>query len=551
MGPDDLSSLDLAHTPMALMGGEELLIVYANLEFRALLGKAQGELVGIPFAEFVPDGDPCLEILARVYRTKHAESHLQDGSRKPHPLYWSYNVWPIEGTLGRSPYCAGLVLQVTASTPIHHTMAGITEALLISVLQQEEEAEATNLLNAKLRAVIEDRERAGAEAEHLAFYDSLTSLPNRRLVIDRIHHALQICRRTMQHGAVLFIDLDGFKTVNDTGGHSAGDHLLQQVGWRLLSVVREADTVGRLGGDEFLVIIAELSEDPAKAEVQARKVGEKILESFRRSFQISEIDYLCTGSIGIALFGQVRESVEDLIGRADRAQYSAKAAGGGAIRVYDLEMEAFATKRQELETELKEGLQKEQFILLYQPQVDDKGRITGAEALLRWEHPHRGTLPPSEFIVAAEESGLIEPIGQWVMKAACRQLIAWSHAAETADLVLAINVSAREFSHPQFVTRLLTIVDEMGADTRKLILEFTERVMFGPLEATLEKMTVLKARGIRFSLDDFGIGYSSLAALRILPLDQLKLDGSFVHDVLTRPRDALIAIAILALARDL
>jgi EAL domain-containing protein (putative c-di-GMP-specific phosphodiesterase class I) len=243
--------------------------------------------------------------------------------------------------------------------------------------------------------------------------------------------------------------------------------------------------------------------------------------------------------------------VEDLLKRADMAQYRAKATGGSTIQFFDLEMQRAVTARAELEADLRRALQEKQFILHYQPQVDYNGCLFGAEALLRWQHPRRGLLLPMEFIAFAEGHGLIESIGQWVVEAACIQLMAWSLMPHTAHLTISVNISAREFGHPNFVTRILTIIDEIGADPRKLMLEFTERSMFGPVEETLVKMSALKARGVQFALDDFGIGFSSLASLKSLPLDQLKIDRSFVRDILTNSSDAIIASAVIALGRSL
>jgi EAL domain-containing protein (putative c-di-GMP-specific phosphodiesterase class I) len=298
-------------------------------------------------------------------------------------------------------------------------------------------------------------------------------------------------------------------------------------------------------------MLQELSEDPTVANSQAKKVGTKVLDALNEPYLLAGYEHHCTGSIGITLFGRDRESVEDLLKRADLAQYRAKTAGGSTIQFFDPEMQHTVTARAVLEADLRRGLHEGQFLLHYQPQVDCEGHLTGVEALLRWQHPTRGLLSPAEFIIFAEGNGLIESIGQWVVEAACVQLMAWSLRPETADLTLAINISAREFGHPKFVNRMLTIIDEVGADPRKLLLEFTERAMFGPVEETLAKMSALKARGVCFALDDFGIGFSSLACLKSLPLDQLKIDRSFVRDVLTNPSDAIIASAIIALAQSL
>jgi diguanylate cyclase (GGDEF)-like protein len=536
---------------MAVMNGSAQIIWYVNHAFCHLAGKSREEMLGKPCAALLPEGDECLLLLDRVYRTGNPESHSEQEHAKPHPLYWSYEIWPVLEELQDDGRPVGVILQVTETAPFHRRASVMNEALLVSAVRQHELMEGMELLNVKLQAEIQERQRAEAVIEQLAFYDPLTDLPNRRLLMDRLHLASLACCRTMHRGAILFIDLDQFKTLNDTQGHHLGDLLLQQVAHRLSTCVRACDTVARLGGDEFVVMIQELSEDPTVANSQAKKIGTKVLDALNEPYLLAGYEHRCTGSIGITLFGKDRESVEDLLKRADLAQYRAKKAGGSIIQFFDPEMQHTVTARAALEADLRRGLQERQFRLHYQPQVDCEGHLTGAEALLRWQHPTRGLLSPAEFIVFAEGNGLIESIGLWVVEAACVQLMAWSHRPDTADLTLAINISAREFGHPKFVTRMLTIIDEVGADPRKLVLEFTERVMFGPVEETLAKMSALKARGVCFALDDFGIGFSSLACLKSLPLDQLKIDRSFVRDVLTNPSDAIIASAIIALGQSL
>jgi diguanylate cyclase (GGDEF)-like protein len=543
--------LDSARLPMAVFIGAKQTLSYVNAAFCHITGKSREELVGTTCAELMPEGDECLLLLDRVYRTGDAESHTQQEHARPHPFYWSYEIWPVweAGTGDGRP--TGVIFQVTETAPFHRRAAVMNEALLVAAVRQHEVIEAAQRLNMKLQAEIEERKRSELKIEQLAFYDPLTDLPNRRLLMDRLYRATLACCRTMHHGAILFTDLDHFKDLNDTQGHHMGDLLLQQVARRLTSCVREEDTVARLGGDEFVVMIQELSEDPTEANAQAAKIGTKILESLRQPFVLAGHEHRSTASIGITLFDKNREPVEELLKCADLAQYRAKAAGGSAIRFFDPEMQATVTARAVLDADLRRGLQRGQFLLHYQPQIDHGGRVSGAEALLRWQHPDRGLLSPEDFIAFAEGNGLIESIGQWVVEAACVQLMTWSLRPETAHLTLAVNISAREFSHPNFVTRMLTIIDEIGADPRKLMLEFTESVMFGPVEETRDKMSALKARGVCFSLDDFGIGFSSLACLKSLPLDQLKIDRSFVHDVLTNPNDAIIASSIIALGQDL
>jgi len=398
---------------------------------------------------------------------------------------------------------------------------------------------------------ITQRKAVEADIEHLVFYDQLTQLPNRRLLLDRLRQALAACARSRRRGAILFIDLDDFKTLNDTQGHDVGDLLLQQVARRLLTCVRAGDTVARLGGDEFVVMLEDLSEIPHAAATRAEIVGEKILVAFALPYHLAGHEHHSTGSIGVTLFSDYRETVDDLLKRADLAMYRAKGAGRNTLRFFDPEMQAAVTARAALEVDLRRGVREEQFVLHYQPQVDGKGRVTGAEALVRWHHPRRGLVLPAEFIPLAEETGLIQPLGLWVLKTACAQLVAWSSRPDTAHLTLAMNVSAREFRHPEFVAGALAAIDGSGADPQKLMLEFTEGPLLENMEETIAKMTALKARGEGFALDDFGTGYSSLSYLKHLPLNQLKIDQSFVRDVLTDPNDAAIARTIMALGQSL
>jgi diguanylate cyclase (GGDEF)-like protein/PAS domain S-box-containing protein len=398
---------------------------------------------------------------------------------------------------------------------------------------------------------ITERKRTETEIEHLAFYDSLTQLPNRRFLLGRLQAAVTDCAHTLRHGAILFIDLDGFKTLNDTQGHFVGDLLLQQVALRLSACVREGDTVARLGGDEFVVMLADLSRHPMEASTQTQKVGEKLLKTLSEPYLLAGSEYRTSGSIGTTLFHGEQDSLEDLLKRADLAVYCAKSAGRNRLRFFDPEMQIVATTKAVLDADLRKALQERQFVLFYQPQVDHDGRLTGAEALVRWRHPTRGLVSPAEFIPFAEESGLIEFVGQWVLETACAQLVAWSANLATAHLRLAINVSAHEFCHPEFVSRTLTAIDRFGIDPRKLMLELTESAMFTTVDETLAKMNALKTRGVRFSIDDFGIGYSSLTYLKNMPLDQLKLDRSFIADALTNPNDAAIARTIIALGESL
>ena len=398
---------------------------------------------------------------------------------------------------------------------------------------------------------ITERKAAMTEIEHLAFYDSLTNLPNRRLLLDRLNQALASSTRSGRSGALLFIDLDNFKTLNDTLGHEVGDRLLLQVAQRLSNCIREGDTVARLGGDEFVVMLEELSESPTEAATQAELVGEKILGILNAPYKLANNEHHSTPSIGITLFVDHQDTVDVLMKRADLAMYQAKAAGRNTLRFFDPEMQAMLMARAALEVELHQGIQEGQFLLYYQPQVDGGGRPTGAEALLRWQHPERGLVAPAEFIPLAEDTGLILPLGRWVLEAACVQLVAWAARPETRFLTLAVNVSAHQFRHKDFVNQVLAVLDHSRADPLKLKLELTESLLLENVEDVIGKMNALKARGVSFSLDDFGTGYSSLFYLKRLPLDQLKIDKSFVQDVLTDPNDAAIARTIVALGQSL
>nr|WP_315463463.1 EAL domain-containing protein [uncultured Rhodoferax sp.] len=398
---------------------------------------------------------------------------------------------------------------------------------------------------------ISGRKAAEEEIERLAFFDALTALPNRRLLLDRLQHALGASVRSGHHGALLFIDLDNFKILNDTMGHQMGDLLLQLVAKRLLDCVRSVDTVARLGGDEFVVMLEELDADPSAAAAQAEVVAKKILSALNKTFVLHKHNMHSSPSIGVTLFFQHANSIEELLKRADLAMYQAKGAGRNTLRFFDPQMQLAASERAEMESDLRQALQDEQFVLYYQPVVDQAGRMTGVEALLRWLHPVRGMVPPVSFIPVAEQTGLIFPLGQWVLEAACAQLVAWSHSPETRQLSIAVNVSARQFRHPDFSAHILDSLRNSGANPYRLKLELTESVLVTDFEEAVLKMGELRSIGVSFSLDDFGTGYSSLSYLKRLPLDQLKIDQSFVRDVLTDPNDAAIARTILSLAKSL
>ncbi len=398
---------------------------------------------------------------------------------------------------------------------------------------------------------ITQRKEAENEIRHLAFYDPLTSLPNRRLLLDRLQQALFRGARSARSGALLFIDLDNFKTLNDTLGHDKGDILLQAVAERLLLCVREGDTVARLGGDEFVVMLENLSPQEDEATEQARVIGQKILTALNQPYKLAAHDHRCSPSIGITFFQNHDVSVQELLKRADLAMYQAKAAGRNTVRFFAPEMATVVSLRAALETELRDAVDQHQFVLHYQPQVDCTGAVVGVEALVRWQHPLRGPVQPSEFISLAEETGLILPLGRWVLETACHQLAQWANDPNMAHLCVAVNLSARQCRQPDFVAQVLAILMATGASPHKLKLELTESLLLDNVEDMVPKMIALKAHGIGFALDDFGTGYSSLSYLKRLPLDQLKIDQSFVRDLLIDSNDAVIVRTIVALANSL
>ncbi|MEQ1666874.1 MAG: EAL domain-containing protein [Sulfuriferula sp.] len=398
---------------------------------------------------------------------------------------------------------------------------------------------------------ITERMQAEDEIKYLAFYDPLTHLPNRRLLTDRLKQAIAASARSGRKGALLFIDLDNFKTLNDSLGHDQGDLLLRQVAQRLVGCIRESDTVARFGGDEFVVMLVDLSDGLDEAATLTKQIGEKILAVLNQVYQLGNHPHHSSSSIGATLFTGNQDSMDELLKQADLAMYKAKGAGRNVMRFFDLGMQSAITARAALENELRSGIPGREFVLYYQAQVDSNGRVTGAEALVRWQHPQRGLVSPLEFIPVAEETGLILPLGLWVLETACIQLTTWVAQQKMTYFTMSINISTRQFQQPDFVQQVLAVIDSAGVNPGQLKLELTESVILGDVEDIVAKMTTLKAYGVRFSLDDFGTGYSSLAYLKRLPLDQLKIDQSFVRDVLTDTNAAAIAQTVVALAQSL
>ncbi len=398
---------------------------------------------------------------------------------------------------------------------------------------------------------ITERKHSENEIHHLAFYDPLTKLPNRRLLRERIQHALLARTRHREYGAVIFIDLDNFKALNDTRGHDVGDLLLVEVAKRINTCVRSEDTVARLGGDEFVVILESLSEELGAALKDAEIVAEKIRHALSQHYLIEEMGHYTTPSIGICLFNDHAISADDLLKRADTAMYQAKQAGRNTIRFYDPAMQAALELRIKTENDLRLAVEKKQFQIYLQMQVDQANRICGAEALLRWQHPERGLVLPNDFIPLAEETGLIIPIGNWVLEMACAQLKAWENDTLTNQLTMAVNVSARQFRQPEFAEQLRKVIQGYGISAQKLKLELTESLVFDNAADAVEKMQELCEMGISFSMDDFGTGHSSMTYLKKMPLSQIKIDRSFVNDISVGRGDEVIVQTIIGMAHNL
>lgn len=402
-----------------------------------------------------------------------------------------------------------------------------------------------------LYSVIRDVSKAKIAEEKirtLAFFDPLTGLANRRLLLEQLRKSALISMHTHRKRALLFIDLDNFKSVNESLGYMSGDMLLREVAQRLNACVREADTVGRVGGDEFAVILEDLGDTSEYAAASASATGEKILAQIDQIYMLSGRELAMTCSIGITIFGDDLENVPDILRQAEIAARQAKEAGKNIHRFFAPALQASVDARATMEGALRQAIRFDQFMLYYQPQFED-GRLVGAEALLRWNHPTMGILPPGGFITLAEETRLIIPLGNWVLEAACNQLKAWSRHPQRSRLKIAVNISAMQLGMPDFVNSVLDILQRTGVDPRRLRLELTESMLVSNVEDTIAKMTSLRALGVGFALDDFGTGYSSLAYLRRLPVDQLKIDRSFVSDILHDPSCAAIAQTIISLSR--
>lgn len=469
------------------------------------------------------------QLLGKVlWETVHGAAETKEAYRQrlsAHKVFHDFELQNVSG--GGAPFCAAL-----SGEPIFDVVGQF----------------------AGYRGIARDvteRKRAEDRIEQLAFFDDLTGLPNRRMLLDRLGQVLAQCTRLKSQAALLFLDLDNFKDINDTLGHEWGDRLLVEVARRLSEGVRASDTVARLGGDEFVVVLQGLSALAQDAAQEVEVVALKILARLNESYEIEGRSIHSTPSIGIALFAANSGAPQELLKQADLAMYEAKAQGRNTVCFFDPQMQTTASARSLLEADLRQALVHSEFLVHYQRVVDVSGGVLGAEALVRWQHPQRGLVPPGEFIGLAEQTGLIVPLGRIVLRSACEQLACWSAQAISAHWTISVNVSAQEFRHAEFVEQVLSILQATGAVAALLKIELTESLLLHDVEVCIAKMQTLRSHGIGFSLDDFGTGYSSLSYLKRLPLDQLKIDQSFVRDVLTDPNDAAIACTIVTLAQSL
>lgn len=397
---------------------------------------------------------------------------------------------------------------------------------------------------------ITESKLAEAEIHRLAYYDVLTGLPNRRLLQDRLGQALTATSRTRQYGALFFIDLDNFKSLNDTRGHDVGDLLLIEVAGRLREAVREGDTVARQGGDEFVVVLNDMGSDAQEAAQQARQIGDKLRKMVERPFMLNGLEYPCRLSIGVSLFNH-EDKVEELFKHADLALYQAKNAGRNTLRFFDPVMQAAQDKRNQIENELARALEQGQLLLHYQPQVDGAGAVVGVEALLYWQHPQRGLVLPEEFIGVAEDAGLIVPVGQWVLENVCEQIARWQADERMRSLQVAVNVCPRQFRQSDFVARVQSILERNAIPASRLRLELSERLVLEDIDDAFGKMGAIRQLGVDFSMNGFGSGYSLLSRLSELPFSQLKIDRAFVQNLTGRDNNDLIVRTIIAVAKGL
>ncbi|MGR9086638.1 MAG: putative bifunctional diguanylate cyclase/phosphodiesterase [Gammaproteobacteria bacterium] len=496
-------------------------IIRVNSAFTRLTGYARDEAVG-RYPDMLQSGRHDKEFYRQLWHELTRNRH------------WDGEVWDRHKNGSIHPVWLSITAVADDSGDVSHYVSAFFD---ISALKEAEE-----------------------HIRNLAFYDSLTHLPNRRLLLDRLGIALVSSNRTQHHGALMMMDLDRFKILNDTQGHDLGDKLLIEVAKRLQSCVREGDTVARMGGDEFVVMLENLSKKQEEAAVHMLSVAEKIREALSATYWLTlgnrpenatQFEHHASASIGMVLFLGHSVSSHDLLKRADMAMYQAKQAGRDTVRVFDPAMQSVFDERNALETDLRHALGRNELVLNFQVQVDIHGQAVGAEVLLNWLNPTRGIVPPAKFIPLAEETGLILPIGHWVLYRSCTILASWENNASARHLTLSVNISTRQFRQPDFTDQVRTALRDSGGDPKRLKLEITENLVMENPEAAIAKMLEIRRLGVEFVMDDFGTGYSSLAYLPRIPLNQLKIDKEFIRDFSRDKQDAAIIRSILSLGRSL
>ena len=551
--------LDFARLPMAIMEGPRQIVCYVNAALCHLVGKGKEEIIGKAFAEILPDGDKCLLLLDRVYRTGEGEFYTEPEDAAPHLLYWSYDIWPI---LADDDHPSGVMIQVTETAPFHRRMTAMNEALLVSAVRQHKLMEAEETLNTKLQAEMTERKRAEEQLQHNLFHDPLTNLPNRRLFLDRLQSSFARARDAGRPYTLLLVNVDHFKVFNETMGTVAGDHVLLELSRRLATRLRQDETIARressgaspeavlfrLGGDEFTILL-DVVDDPS----DALRVAKSIQAAVAEPFFVETREMRVSASIGIALSTVTHERPEDVLKDVDVAMRRAKALGGSRCEVLDEAMHTRAVGRLRLEADLRTALTERQFRVFYQPVVElASRRVVSFEALLRWEHPSQGLISPYRFIEAAEDTGILVSIGHWLLLQTCRQLRDWAAANFSAQPIhITVNVSARQLADARLVNDLQDALQQSGVDPALLQLEMTESVAAADPKLTVTVLSHLKHMGIGVILDDFGTGTTSLRGLRQFPVDALKIDRSLVREMQTDRATSDIVELIITLAHKM